>query len=44
MKIVYRQPNWDPLINLLSRKEYAGLDVLDYVVSVIMLCICKNEP
>ena len=31
MKIVYRQPNWDPLIRLLSRKEYAGLDVSDFM-------------
>ena len=29
MEIVYRQPNWDPLIRLLSRKEYADLDVDD---------------
>ena len=29
METMYRQPNWDPLIRLLSRKEYAGLAVLN---------------
>ena len=31
METVYRQPNWDPLIRLLSRKEYADLDVDDFM-------------